>query len=501
MGNKGSNFYEAIRDITGTLSAVKMERDSRHAVLKVIARALGGDAGMIMILDGKNLVRVAAYGLTEWYLRKGMVSAENACLSEVLSGNTVAILEATEDPQVKHPEVAKHARIVSILSAPLVYQGEVLGVIRVYTRQRREFNKNDKIFLKTSANICAVALANAGLRDVVQKELGKDGAIAFDFKREATGLTSEMRGIGQFAHPSEDEFARLLDFYRIKWIYEPRSFALERDGGRVVEMFTPDFYLPELDLYIEVTTMKQSLATEKNRKIRRLKEMHPDINIKLLNRRDYGRLLAKYGYGPLSEAKVKGIGPAVYSATQIQTRVKELAWEVSIDYADKKPVLIGVLKGVVCFLSDLMQHISIPVTVDFMAISYYSNDKSTPIHITKDLDRSITGRDVIIVEDIVDTGMTLHYVWNHLLARNPASLNVCTLLDKKVRRLVSVPVRYVGFEIPDDFLVGYGLDFRGQYRNLPFIAKLESEITEKLASPPPIQDASPTAATDKKSPK
>ncbi len=494
MGYKGTSFYEAIRDITSTLSAVKMERDSRHAVLKAIVRALGGDAGTIMILDGKNLVRVAAYGLTEWYLRKGMVSAENACLSEVLSGKTVAILEATEDPQVKHPEVAKQARIVSILSAPLVYQGEVLGVIRVYTRQRRVFHKDDKVFLKTAANICAVALANAGLREMVQKELGKDAAISFDLKREATGLTSEMRGLGQFAHPSEEEFARLLDFYRIKWIYEPRSFAVEKDGSRVVEMFTPDFYLPELDLYIEITTMKQSLATEKNRKLRRLKEIHPDINVKLLNRKDYSRLLAKYGYGPLSEAKVKGVGSVLLSASQIQRRVMELASEISIDYASRRPLLVGVLKGVVCFMSDLMQRISIPLTVDFMAISYYASSESAPVRITKDLERSIEGRDILIVEDIVDTGMTLHYLVEHLRRRKPASLDVCTLLDKRVRRLVDVNLKYVGFEIDDEFVVGYGLDFQGQYRNLPFVATLEAEVKEAPVTHPPAPEATPLQA-------
>ncbi|MDP2726692.1 MAG: hypothetical protein Q8P59_04040, partial [Dehalococcoidia bacterium] len=103
----------------------------------------------------------------------------------------------------------------------------------------------------------------------------------------------------RFAHPSEEEFARILDFYRIDWRYEPRSFPLVWDGNTAVEMFTPDFYLPDLDLYIELTTMKQSLVTSKNRKVRKLKELYPEINIKLLYKKDYHRLLAKYGYGPL----------------------------------------------------------------------------------------------------------------------------------------------------------------------------------------------------------
>jgi hypoxanthine phosphoribosyltransferase len=278
-----------------------------------------------------------------------------------------------------------------------------------------------------------------------------------------------------FAHPSEEDFAKLLDFYCIEWLYEPRSFPLRWDGDKIAEMFTPDFYLPELDLYVELTTLKQSLLTEKNRKLRQLRELYPEVNIRLLNKNDFLKLLAKYGYGPLGEAKVEGVDRVLYSHAKIQRRVRTLARHISRDYAGQQLVLIGILKGVVCFMADLMQNLSIPVTMDFMAVSYYGGDGQV-VKITRDLDSSITGQHVLMVEDIVDTGMTLNYILNHLSAHNPASLRVCTLLDKRARRLVNVPLDYTGFDVPDEFVVGYGLDYKGQYRNLPFIGILHPEL-------------------------
>ncbi|MBI1885949.1 MAG: hypoxanthine phosphoribosyltransferase [Chloroflexi bacterium] len=150
--------------------------------------------------------------------------------------------------------------------------------------------------------------------------------------------------------------------------------------------------------------------------------------------------------------------------------------QISSDYANQEPVLVGVLRGVFCFLADLVRHISVPVTLDFMSISSYEGDGGGAVKILKDLDENIKGRDVILVEDIVDTGMTLNHVLDYLWAKKPASLRVCTLLDKSVRRLTTVNVDYVGFEVPDEFVVGYGLDFRQRYRNLPFIAVLKHEL-------------------------
>lgn len=169
------------------------------------------------------------------------------------------------------------------------------------------------------------------------------------------------------------------------------------------------------------------------------------------------------------------IGEILVPAGDLERRVRELAEEISRDYADKDLVLIGVLKGAVFFLSDLMRQLEIPVEVDFMAVaSYGSATKSSGVvRILKDLDAAIEGRDVLIVEDIVDSGLTLQYLLRNLAGRNPASLEVCALLIKPERRKVDLKTRYVGFEIPNRFAIGYGLDHAERYRNLPYVAALK----------------------------
>jgi hypoxanthine phosphoribosyltransferase len=168
------------------------------------------------------------------------------------------------------------------------------------------------------------------------------------------------------------------------------------------------------------------------------------------------------------------IGEILVQADELQHRIKEMAAEVSRDYAGKDLLLIGVLKGAVFFLSDLMRHLDIPCEVDFMAVASYgsSTDSSGVVRILKDLDAPLEGRNVLIVEDIVDSGLTLQYLMRTLEARGPASLEVCALLTKPERRKVEMPARYVGFEIPDKFAIGYGLDYAERYRNLPYVATL-----------------------------
>jgi hypoxanthine phosphoribosyltransferase len=182
--------------------------------------------------------------------------------------------------------------------------------------------------------------------------------------------------------------------------------------------------------------------------------------------------------GVVSTARVSsepGLGEVLVTAEDLQRRVIELGEEISRDYAGKSLLLIGVLKGAVFFLSDLMRYIDIPVEVDFMAVASYGSatDSSGVVRILKDLDAAIEGRDVLIVEDIVDSGLTLQYLLRNLGSRNPRSLEVCALLTKPERRKVDLPTRYVGFEIPDRFVVGYGLDYAERHRNLPFVAALE----------------------------
>ncbi len=162
------------------------------------------------------------------------------------------------------------------------------------------------------------------------------------------------------------------------------------------------------------------------------------------------------------------------SEDQIRARVRELGEQISRDYANKNPVLIGILKGSVFFLSDLMRALSIDCCVDFMSLASYSGEKSNGIvRLLLDLRETIEGRDVIIIEDIVDTGLTLSYLENILRTRNPRSLEVCSLLDKPECRKISVKAKYVGFTIPNEFVVGYGLDLDEKYRNLPYIGVLK----------------------------
>jgi hypoxanthine phosphoribosyltransferase len=170
----------------------------------------------------------------------------------------------------------------------------------------------------------------------------------------------------------------------------------------------------------------------------------------------------------------------LYSEEQIRTRVRELGERISADYAGKLPVLVAILKGSVVFLSDLIRSITVPVQIDFMAISGFESAGKVGgvVRILKDLDIPVSGRHVVIVEDIIDTGLTAGYLVKNLRARDPESLEICSLLDRGVRRLVRLPMKYVGFNIPDRFIVGYGLDYRQQYRNLPHIAFLPEEILE-----------------------
>jgi hypoxanthine phosphoribosyltransferase len=285
----------------------------------------------------------------------------------------------------------------------------------------------------------------------------------------------------EFAHPSEQEFARFLDYYRIRWVYEPVSFPIDWDAGRVTEMFTPDFYLPESDLYVELTTMKQSLVTPKNRKLRMLRELYPDVNVRLLYRKDYQQLLTKFGYGAVEVQNLRkqDIGDILISPVELETRVRALARKISRDYRGRSIVLVGVLKGVTFFLADLARQIKVPFIIDYLDLKRLAGAQPRErVRIARDIDYPIAGRHVLLVEDIINTGLTLDFVLSELREREPASIEVVTLLERPNRRLVQVPIRYVGFQIPTDYVVGYGLDYRELYRNLPFICALKPSVYE-----------------------
>ena len=181
----------------------------------------------------------------------------------------------------------------------------------------------------------------------------------------------------------------------------------------------------------------------------------------------------------MSQAELeRAISETLIDEETLKRRITELGEEISNDYAGQDVLLVGVLKGAVFFMSDLMRHLSVPCEIDFMAISSYAGatDSSGVVRILKDLDMNIEGRHVLVVEDIIDSGLTLSYLMRNLESREPASLEICALLTKPERREIDVPVRYVGFEIPNRFVVGYGLDFDEKYRNLPYVGVLDEAL-------------------------
>lgn len=283
-----------------------------------------------------------------------------------------------------------------------------------------------------------------------------------------------------FVHPAEVEFAAFLDFYRIRWQYEPKSFPLRWRDGRVAEMFTPDFYLPEQDLFVELTTMKQSLVTRKHRKIRRFKSMFPNVNIVLVHRKAFHELLGRFGYGSIDITSLapEDIERILFSAAEIRQRVAQLGQQISVDYADRSLVLVGLLKGITFFLADLAREVTRPLAIEYLSVAG-PGQATDGVMIDKGLDLDIRGKHVLLVEDIVNTGLTMDFVLDHLRSCEPATLEVCALLDKTDRRLVGVDVKYVGFQLPNEYVVGYGLDHRELYRNLPFICVLKRHVYEQ----------------------
>jgi hypoxanthine phosphoribosyltransferase len=176
----------------------------------------------------------------------------------------------------------------------------------------------------------------------------------------------------------------------------------------------------------------------------------------------------------------RGIRQVLYTEEQIHQKVAVLGQAISRDYTGRNPLVIGVLKGVVFFMADLLRALTIPAEVDFIAVSSYTPEarERGMVRLVKDLETPISGRHVLFVEDVIDTGLTLHYLLQNLRARQPASLEVCVLFDKSSSRLLEIPIKYKGFDLPPYFVVGYGLDFREKYRNLPFVGLLSPEVFE-----------------------
>ncbi len=449
--SKEKSYYKAARQaITAAASALPLKK-KLTSLARITARNFDA-AASVLLLDGASnyLVHSASWKLPAAYVHKGLLTPAGG-LAEIKTGEAVFYAGKELFARLEYPEQARNAGIHAILGTPVVHDGASLGVVRVYFKGDFSPSGQDLSFLKTIASLAGIVVA---CNQALCTEESGTGVAPLKAERQAVC----------FAHASEAEFARILDFYGIEWLYEPRSFTLENE-----EMFTPDFYLPALDQYVELTTMKQSLVTQKNHKLRMLRELYPQVKISLLYKKDYDRLLAKYAVGPLAQSRAHGLRRVLFSATDIERRVMELAGQISNDYAGKRPVLIGAQRGFICFMADLMRRITVPLDLDFMTISYYGQGQDG-VRVIKDVELPLTGRHVILVEDIVDTGITLDYLLRHLRAHSPASLSVCALLDRRARRLVHINLNYVAFEVPDEFVVGYGLDYHEEYRNLPFIA-------------------------------
>lgn len=292
-----------------------------------------------------------------------------------------------------------------------------------------------------------------------------------------------------FAHPAEEDLARILTFYRIQWVYEPTTFHLEfREDGRPAEQITPDFYLPDHDLYIELTTMRQRLVTRKNRKIRRLREMFPSIQIKLLYRRDYDRLIGSYP--ALDHIAEPELGQTVFEAELIQRRVDALATDIHQsslsrfativdERAQQRPAplhLIGVGTGSRRLLADVaarLDQYACCVSTDSLILSRFGTTNGDErVRMRQALRVPVSGRDVVLVADIVSSGLSLVYVSEWLRSKGARSVRICALLDRTDARIVDIPLDFVGFKAPDEVLVGYGLSSYPQFRSLPSIASI-----------------------------
>lgn len=283
----------------------------------------------------------------------------------------------------------------------------------------------------------------------------------------------------EFAHPAERELARLLSFYGVRWAYEPTTFTLARAvENRPPEFFTPDFYLPEHQLYIELTTMRQRLVTRKNRKLRRLREQYPAVGIKLLYRRDYQRLVDAYD-DPDGDRGPGQLGQVLCSEAAIAARVRQLAAEIAADWNQgpgQPPLLVGVGRGSERFLTALTAALhkrGVEVEPDRVDLSRFNPAGRERRARVEQAPRGVLpGRRVLVVEDVVSSGLSLSFLVAWLRRHGAQDVAACTLLNRTEARLVDVPVRHVGFDVSASILAGFGLSRRPSFSDLPYIASV-----------------------------
>jgi hypoxanthine phosphoribosyltransferase len=291
---------------------------------------------------------------------------------------------------------------------------------------------------------------------------------------------ARTKGDPGFAHPAEVEFARMLTFYRIRWNYEPTTFALTyTPEGRPQEMFTPDFYLPDHHLYIELTTMRQQLVTRKNKKLRLMREHHPNVRIKLLYRRDFHRLVDLYRSSEHRTDANLALAP-VFSADVVAARIEAMASEIANSTPVATPLLVlttgdGARRFGPELTRALVAHGLQVETESLRQTRFQAGDGLQRVRVVRQPATSVAGRRVLLVTDIVSTGMSLHYLVHWLRNRGAQSIEVCTLLDRRDARLIEVAIAHVGFTAPNDLIVGYGLQLRRQFGDVPYLATVTAD--------------------------
>lgn len=289
----------------------------------------------------------------------------------------------------------------------------------------------------------------------------------------------------RFAHPAESHLSHLLTFYGIRWSYEPTTFAVRwGPNGEPLQFVTPDFYLPDHDCYLELTTMRQRLVTRKNRKFRLLRQHYPNVNVRILYLRDFERLRRTYGQGNLQAPAV--LGDIVYDGQQLDRRIQELAAEYMDLRASQateeravRPLLLGLGRGSQTFLEALSGQVrahGVPVDHDRIVLSTPDAPENTRrVRVERAPRTTITNRPVTLVQEVLSSGLSAAYVKTWLLRRGASSVDICTLLDRDVARILDIPVALRGFSAPDVTLAGFGLSRRGEFRDLPHVAVVAEE--------------------------
>jgi hypoxanthine phosphoribosyltransferase len=288
----------------------------------------------------------------------------------------------------------------------------------------------------------------------------------------------------RFAHPAEIELARLLTFYGVRWAYEPTTFAVRwRSDGRPEEFVTPDFYLPDHDLYLELTTMRQRLVTRKNRKFRLLRQAYPNLRVRLLYLRDLERL--RDAFGPEARRSEPRLGSMLVAAGEVETRITELAselvarWDATGHDWRSRPLLLGAGPGSRRFLASLGASLlqqGVPIDIDQLAVSSIHGQQQAAARakVVQPPATPLGGRLVVIAQEVLSTGLSTAFLTSWLRRRGAAEVEVCALLDRAAARIVDAPLACSGFAAPDVALVGYGLTRWREFRDLPFIAEVET---------------------------